>query len=102
MPLIHLYRSQLEALAEYIQVPDSIRTKAADPDVIPGIDDKGILLGSFAIADRILNGLEMKVDQDQLFYEYGEENVERIMSLWELSKHMRESPYQIGLINIAT
>jgi NAD+ synthase len=102
MPLIHLYRSQLEALAAYIQVPDSIRTKAADPDVIPGIDDKGILLGSFAIADRILYGLEMKVDQDQLFYAYGKENVERIMNLWELSKHMRESPYQIGLINIAT
>ena len=102
MPLIHLYRSQLEALAEYIQVPDSFRSKAADPDVIPGIDDKGILLGSFAIADRILYGLEMKVDQDQLSHEYGKENVERIMNLWELSKHMRESPYQIGLINSAT
>ncbi|MEE9188316.1 MAG: NAD(+) synthase, partial [Anaerolineales bacterium] len=102
MPLIQLYRSQLEALAEYIQVPDSIRTKAADPDVIPGIDDKGILLGSFAIADRILCGLEMDVDQDQLSHEFGKENVERIMNLWELSKHMRESPYQIGLINSAT
>ncbi len=102
MPLIHLYRSQLEALAEYIQVPDSIRTKAADLDLIPGIDDKGILLGSFAIADRILYGLEMDVDQDQLSHEFGKENVERIMNLWELSKHMRESPYQIGLINIAT
>jgi NAD+ synthase len=102
MPLIHLYRSQLETLAEYIQVPDSIRTKAADLDLIPGIDDKGILLGSFAIADRILYGLEMNVDQDQLSHEFGKENVERIMNLWELSKHMRESPYQIGLINSAT
>jgi NAD+ synthase len=100
MPLIHLYRSQLEALAVYIQVPDSIRTKAADPDVIPGVDDKGILLGSFAIADRILYGLEMNVDQDQLSHEYGKENVERIMNLWELSKHMRESPYQIGRVNL--
>lgn len=95
MPLIHLYRSQLEALAVYLQVPDSIRRKAADPDLIPGIDDKGILLGSFVIADRILYGLEMNVDQDQLSYEYGKENVERIVNLWELSKHMRESPYQI-------
>jgi NAD+ synthase len=100
MPLIHLYRSQLETLAEYIQVPDNIRTKAADPDVMPGIDDKGILLGGFTAVDKILYALEMKVDQYQIFQEYGKENVERIMKLWELSKHMRESPYQIGRVDL--
>jgi NAD+ synthase len=100
MPLIHLYRSQLETLAEYIQVPDNIRTKAADPDFMPGIDDKGILLGSFVTADKILYALEMKVDQNQIFQKYGKENVKRIMNLWELSKHMRESPYQIGRVDL--
>jgi NAD+ synthase len=36
MPLLHLYRSQLEKIAEYIHVPEPIRKKAADPDVMPG------------------------------------------------------------------
>ena len=95
MPLIHLYRSQLEIIAEYIQVPDFIRTKAADPDVLPGIDDKGSLLGSFGTVDQILVGLEMDYDREELCLKYGIENVERVIKLMELSKHMRESPYQL-------
>ncbi len=94
MPLIHLYRSQLEVIAEYIQVPDFIRTKAADPDVMPGIDDKGRLLGNFGTVDQILVGLEMDFDREELRQKYGIENVERVIKLMELSKHMRESPYQ--------
>ena len=42
MPLLHLYRSQLEVVAKHIHVPESIRTKAADPDVMPGIEARDI------------------------------------------------------------
>jgi len=54
MPLLHLYRSQLEVLARHLNLPDEIRTKKADPDILPGLNDKSELLGSFEKADQIL------------------------------------------------
>ena len=95
MPLTHLYRTQLEKIAKYIQIPEYIRTKAADPDIIPTIDDKGNLLKSFNLADQILYGIENNIDKSTLCQEYGEKIVEQIFTLWEYSKHMRESPYQV-------
>jgi len=96
MPLLHLYRGQLELIAEYIQVPMPIRDKAADPDVMPGIDDKAGLLGDFAVVDQVLFGLENDFDREKLILEFGQELVSRIVELNELSKHMRESPYHIA------
>ena len=95
MPLLHLYRSQLEQLAEFIGVPDNIRNKAADPDVMPGINDKGALLGNFIITDRILCGIEQGIDRDELSQMYGNESVDLILTLMKLSNHMRESPYHM-------
>ncbi len=97
MPVIHLYRSQIEILAEHLQVPEYIRLKAADPDFFPGIEDKGALLGDFSTADQILFGIENQLDLDELGQTYGEENVNHILHLNKLSKHMRESPYHIAL-----
>jgi NAD+ synthase len=96
MPLLHLYRSQLEVIAEHLNVPEPIRDKAADPDVMPGIDDKGDLLGDFGAVDQVLIGLENDFDREKLILEFGQELVSRIVELNELSKHMRESPYHIA------
>jgi NAD+ synthase len=93
MPVLHLYRSQLEALADFLGLPEPVRNKPADPDVMPGIEDKGKLLGSFEQADAILWGLENGVDVEKLVATFGQEEVERIQSLFELSAHMREIPY---------
>jgi len=95
MPLVHLYRTQLEQLAEYIQIPDYIRNKAADPDIMPTIDNKGDMLHGFNLADQILYGMENKIDKNTLCKEFGEKNVEQFYSLWKYSKHMRESPYHL-------
>jgi len=95
IPLVHLYRSQLESIAETIGVPDYVRDKPADPDVMPGIDDKGALLGGFDTADQILYGVERGVSKDDLVRAYGREKVEKIVNMWEMSKNMRESPYQV-------
>jgi len=95
MPLVHLYRTQLEQLAKYIQIPKYIRNKAADPDIMPTIDNKGDMLNSFKLADQILYGMENNIDKNTLCQEYGEKNVELIYTLWEISKHMRESPYHL-------
>ena len=96
MPLLHLYRSQLEQLAEYIGVPDRIRNKDADPDIMPGINDKGTLLGNFNDADHILYENELGADKDELYQAFGKDKVDQILSLRQLSQHMRESPYHLA------
>ncbi len=95
MPIIHLYRSQLLPLAESLGLPEAVRNKAADPDVLPGVDDKGNLLGTFEIADQILWGLENGIADEQLFHSFGEELVSRIKILYDLSRPMREVPYTL-------
>ena len=99
MPLIHLYRSQLDPLASYLGLLKEIVEKAADPDVIPGLDDKEKLLGSFLKVDGILIGLEKGVSRDELIQRYGAEAVERVAILFERSRPMRESPYAIECID---
>jgi NAD+ synthase len=96
MPLLHIYRSQLEQIAEFIGVPDYIRTKTADPDIMPGINDKGALLGNFNEVDDILYGIEQGTDSMLLIQTFGKDIVEHIQTLFELSKHMRESPYYLS------
>lgn len=96
MPIIHLYRSQLYPIARYLHIPNVIIEKAADPDIIPGVNDKEALLGSFLETDRFLIDLEKGTSRDQLIQRYGAEAVDRIVNLVELSRPMRESPYKMN------
>lgn len=95
MPLVHLYRTQLEALAETLGIPDRIRTKPADPDITPIPSDKGEWLGTFERADFILWGLENEVPEEILCEEFGSEPVSHIQALFEHSRFMRECPYSL-------
>ncbi len=95
MPILHLYRSQVEVLARYLEIPEGIREKAADPDILPGVNDKEALLGSFETTDQILFGLEHEKDRAQLTARFGEDAVEHIAQLRQLSRPMRSVPYQL-------
>ncbi len=95
MPVLHLYRSQLEKLAVYLEIPDYLVEKPADPDVIPGVNDKGALLGDFEEVDQVLFALEAGVDEAELKAAFSAEMVERLAELRSLSAHMRESPYAL-------
>ena len=95
MPLIHIYRSQLDEIAKYLEIPEVIQNKPPDPDVLPGIPDKEELVGETAVVDQILFSLENNNDLSEFYNLYGKEAVDRIVSLVELSKHMRESPYRL-------
>ncbi len=95
MPLLHIYRSQLEQIAEYLEIPDCIRLKYADPDIIPGIDNKEELLGSFTLVDQVLVASENGQPVSELYDVYGQKNVEKVLTLKKLSAQMRESPYHI-------
>ena len=96
MPILHLFRSQLLPLAEYLGLPEVVRSKPADPDLLPGVDNKGELLGSFEIADQILWGIENGAAEDLLINSFGEDMVSRIKSLYDLSHHMRKAPYTVN------
>ena len=98
MPIIHLYRTQLEFLADYLQIPNRVRNKPADPDIIPGLDNKETLLGSFELADQILFGLENEMDMKDLANHFGDESVQLIRDLFESSRFMRETPYQLDRV----
>jgi NAD+ synthase len=95
MPLLHLYRSQLIPLAEWLELPEEIIHKKADPDVLPGLDDKGELLGSFEEADLILWGLENQIPLSGLEERFGKEKVNYIQTLVDNSAYYRETPYSL-------
>ena len=95
MPIIHLYRSQLIPLAVHLGLPEEIIRKKADPDVLPGLEDKGTLLGSFHDTDLILWGLENQIPLDQIRERFGPDKVDFIQKLVESSAHYRETPYSL-------
>jgi NAD+ synthase len=93
MPILGLYRTQVEALAAYLQVPEEIRSKPADPDIMPGLSNKDVLLGDFMIVDQVLHGIEHGARAEQLRAAFDPEIVDWMFNLWKHSRHMRESPY---------
>ena len=95
MPVLHIYRSKLEEIAKYLEIPEYIQDKPPDPDVLPGIPNKEELVGETAVVDQILFSLENNNDLSEFYNLYGKDAVDRIVSLVELSKHMRESPYRL-------
>lgn len=94
MPLLHLYRSQLRELARHLHIPLEIIQKPADPDLLPGLGDKGALLGSFQTTDLILWALENQFP-DRLLKDLPKDKVDFIRELTKTSRHMREAPYSL-------
>jgi NAD+ synthase len=97
MPLLHLYRTQVEQLAEYIGVPRRIRDKPADPDVLPGINNKEALLGSFIQTDHILMQIEAGRSLDDFSQDYDPDAAARIFELYKRSVPMRHVPFHIPM-----
>jgi len=95
MPILHLYRTQLEFLADHLDLPAEIRHKKADPDVLPGIADKGILLGSFEEADLILWSIENKIPDIEIQQRFGKKKVTYLQTLVRNSAYYRETPYSL-------
>jgi NAD+ synthase len=95
MPLLHMYRSQLLPLAEYLGVPQEIIRKKADPDLLPGLDDKEKLLESFELTDQILWGIEKGFSFTYLSKRFGSKQVNYIQLLVNKSAYFRETPYSL-------
>ena len=109
MPIVHLYRSEVEILAKFLNIPDWILMKSADPDIIPGDINKEQLLGGFKQTDEILRTVENYFNKiqstswlkyrtdlkEELYKTFQKDDVDNILALFENSAHMRESPFHL-------
>lgn len=65
MPLLDLYKTQVRRLSKFLGVPKQVIEKPSIPDLIPGIEDEGVLGMSYEKLDLILAGLTNgKSDQE--------------------------------------
>jgi len=58
MPILGLYKTQVYALAKYLQVPETIIQKSPSPDLISGLVDEAAIGMSYERLDLILVGIE--------------------------------------------
>ena len=80
-PLMHLYKSEVYALAEELGVPEVIRRKAPSPDLAPGLTDELVLGLPYRTLDRILMKLEQggePTDEDPVQVRRVREILERV------------------------
>jgi len=96
MPIIHLFRSQVESIADFLNIPEHIRIKPADPDIMPGVDDKEALIGSFHTADKILWMLEHGTTLSEIVTKFDQVTINNIHDLYKRSQFMRETPYSLS------
>ncbi len=109
MPLKHLYRSHIVQLAGYLKVPEEIRGRSPNPDLIPGVTDKyRDMLGiESERVDLILLGIHEKMNDSEIASQVDvpEDKVALIRELFRLSEHMRQpslAPAQEELLATST
>ncbi|WP_258359105.1 NAD(+) synthase [Moorella sulfitireducens (nom. illeg.)] len=61
-PILPLYKTQVRALAAYLEVPQPIIDRPPSPDLIPSITDEMALGVTYEVLDLILVGLESGMD----------------------------------------
>jgi NAD+ synthase len=75
-PILHLYKTQVFALARLLDVPPQILNKAPSPDLAPGITDEYAIGIHYSDLDRILEKIEQHqslISEDPLFVRKVEE-----------------------------
>jgi len=101
MPIGDLYKTQVFKLAEYLKVPKELISKPPTAGLIKGQTDERELKISYNDLDKILAGLERKMDLDKITNIAGVKrfDVERIKKMRVNSQHKRRAPLipKIGL-----
>jgi len=57
-PLAPFYKTQVRALATYLELPEEIITRPPSPDILPGVSDEQAMELDYATLDRLLWRLE--------------------------------------------
>jgi NAD+ synthase len=101
MPLGDLYKTQIYKMAQFLGIPEEIVNKPPTAGLLRGQTDEGELKLSYAVLDKILIGLEKKMDMKKIAEISGVKRteVERIKNMRIKSQHKRRSPMipKIGL-----
>ena len=93
-PLGDLYKTQIYQIAKYLKIPASIISKAPTAGLWIGQTDEKELRMSYTTLDKILYGLELKLDTESImqFAEVKKSEVERIRLMRVKSQHKRRTP----------
>jgi NAD+ synthase len=102
MPLKNLYRSQILMLAEYLGVPEQVRQRKPNPDLLPGVEDKymDMLRIPSEMVDLVLYGLEHGMQDEEISVQTSVslEKVKEIHMLVNSTEHMRHASQAPDLI----
>jgi NAD+ synthase len=100
-PLGDLYKTQVRELAKAIEIPENLVEKPPSAGLAEGQTDEGELGISYNDLDRILTGIELRKEPQEIVEKTGFElsEVQRIFSLVEKNVHKRKMPLipKIGL-----
>lgn len=93
-PLGDLYKTQVYQLATYLKVPRPLIRKPPTAGLWQGQTDEKELRMSYATLDKILYGLELKLETKEIQRRAGvtKAQVERIRLMRKTSQHKRRSP----------
>ncbi len=101
LPIGDLYKTEVRALAERLELPAAIRSRAPSAELWDGQTDEGELGVRYADADRVLRGLEELRREEEIVAATGipREIVDRVARRVELHRHKRRAPpvAKIGL-----
>jgi NAD+ synthase len=91
MPIMHLYKTQVKELAQYLNIPSGIIEKPPSPDLMPGTVDEDAIGMTYEKLDLILLALEKGWEAPRIANTLGieERDVIYVMSLKEKTEHMR-------------
>ena len=100
-PLGDLYKTQIYQLAKHLKIPKPLVSKAPTAGLWVGQTDEKELRMSYETLDKILHGLERKLDtfEIQKIANVTKPDVERIRQMRKKSQHKRRTPLipKIGL-----
>ncbi len=70
-PLAHLYKTQVRALAKYLDIPKPIIARPPSPDLLPGLTDELAIGLDYTTLDRVLWRLEQGMGVEAIAEEVG-------------------------------
>lgn len=94
-PLGDLYKTQVWAIARYLQIPDDIINKAPSADLIEGQTDEKDFGFTYKQADEVLDSIidEKKSRLDTVNLGYTMDHIEEVLNRMEHNKYKGEVPY---------
>ena len=93
-PIGDLYKTQVYMVAKYLNIPEEIISKPPTAGLWKGQTDEGEIGIEYKTLDKILCGLEQKLENEEIADILGikKSDVERIRSMRIKSQHKRRSP----------